>query len=103
MGWCVRFRFCRVREKRVVVHVVNYDVDYDRDAVREKTHIRIRMPVGALATRDVKAELYAPGDGTADAADGDRQAETPCLASLSDWRSVPRSCSAVPACGRNNE
>jgi hypothetical protein len=46
---------------RVVVHVVNYDVDEDRDAVREKTHLRIRMPAGALASRDIKAELYAPG------------------------------------------
>ena len=59
-GMVCAFPILQSERKRVVVHVVNYDVDYDRDAVCEKTRIRIRVPIGALATCDVKAELYAP-------------------------------------------
>ena len=59
-GLVCAFPILQNEKKRVVVHVVNYDVNHNRDAVREKTDIRIRMPIGALATRNVKAELYAP-------------------------------------------
>jgi hypothetical protein len=60
-GLVCAFPILQSEKKRVVVHVVNYDVDYDRDSVREKSNIRIRMPIRAGATRDVKAALYAPG------------------------------------------
>jgi hypothetical protein len=60
-GLVCAFPIVQREKERVVVHVVNNDVDDERDAVREKTEIRIRMPVGALAIREVGADLYAPG------------------------------------------
>ena len=60
-GLVSAFPVLQPEKKRLVVHVVNYDVDYDHDAIREKTNIRIKIPARNLLSHDVQANLYVPG------------------------------------------
>lgn len=59
-GLVSAFSIVQPERKRVVVHVVNYDVDYDADTTREKANLRIKIPTRSFLSPDVKADLYAP-------------------------------------------
>jgi hypothetical protein len=60
-GLMSAFPIVQSDRKRAVVHVVNYDVDYQRDSIRPQTAVKIRIPAALLPARDVQAELYVPG------------------------------------------
>jgi hypothetical protein len=47
--------------KRVVIHVVNYDVDFDADAIREKTNIAVVIPRYHFSAPKVRGELHVAG------------------------------------------
>jgi hypothetical protein len=54
---------------RVVVHLVNYDVDYARDAIRPKKDVQLTLPAPSFLTGQLKAVLYScDGDHTAEVA-----------------------------------
>jgi hypothetical protein len=46
--------------KRLVVHLVNYDIDYAKDAIREKTDVAITVQRPAFLPRKVVARLHTP-------------------------------------------
>jgi len=60
-GLICAFPTLQPSKNRVVVHVVNYDVDYDTDAVREKIGITVRIPRPPFLKGEVICELYALG------------------------------------------
>ena len=45
----------------MVVHLVNYDVDYEADTNPEKTDISLRIPLPAFLSDGVSVRLHAPG------------------------------------------
>jgi hypothetical protein len=52
-------------QRRVVVHLVNYDVDYARDAIRTKKDVHLTLPVPSFLTGNLKGTLYScDGDRT---------------------------------------
>jgi hypothetical protein len=60
-GLVSAFPILQPEKKRVVVHLVNYDVDYSNDSVREKTHIAMRITRPEFLTGRVNGLWYAPG------------------------------------------
>jgi hypothetical protein len=55
------FPVLQPEKKRLVIHLVNYDVDYDNDAIREKTDITVKVARPAFLSGEVQGRLYAPG------------------------------------------
>ena len=54
---------------RVVVHLVNYDVDYAADAIRPKSDVHLTMPAPSFLAGQLKGVLYScDGDHTAEVA-----------------------------------
>ena len=51
--------------KRVVVHLVNYDVDYAQDAIRPKEDVRLTVPAPSFLGRDLQGVLYTFDGGDA--------------------------------------
>ncbi|MGQ0636569.1 MAG: hypothetical protein ACT4QC_18300 [Planctomycetaceae bacterium] len=60
-GLVSAFPILQPARKRIVVHIVNYDVDIDHDAVRQKTGLSITLPRNSLASQNVRGELYVDG------------------------------------------
>jgi len=60
-GLTSAFPIIQPEKKRLVVHLVNYDVDYDSDAIREKTDVTVKVAKPAFLAGEIKARLYAPG------------------------------------------
>jgi hypothetical protein len=50
--------------RRLVLHLVNYDIDYERDKIREKANLVVRLARPDLLPDDVTARLYVPGGPT---------------------------------------
>ena len=46
--------------RRVVVHLVNYDVDRAKDSVREKTDVVVKLPVTMFEDGQLQAEVWTP-------------------------------------------
>ncbi len=44
---------------RVVVHLVNYDIDYARDAIRPKSNVRVTLPAPSFLGEELAGTLYA--------------------------------------------
>lgn len=55
------FPILQPEKKRLIIHLVNYDVDYDNDAIREKTDITVKVARPAFLSGEIQARLYAPG------------------------------------------
>ena len=55
------FPVLQPERKRLVIHLVNYDVDYDNDAIREKTDVTVKVLRPAFLSGEVRGQLYAPG------------------------------------------
>jgi hypothetical protein len=55
------FPVLQTARNRVVIHIINYDVDIDADAIREKTNLAVVIPRSRFSTPNVRGELYAPG------------------------------------------
>jgi hypothetical protein len=55
------FPILQPEKKRLVIHLVNYDVDYDNDAIREKTDVAVKVVRPAFLSGEVRGQLYAPG------------------------------------------
>jgi hypothetical protein len=55
------FPIVQAERKRVVVHVVNYDVDLDGDAIREKKGLEVVIPRDRLSAPKVRGDLYVAG------------------------------------------
>ena len=51
--------------RRVVVHLVNYDIDRDADTAREKADIVIALPRSLLPEGTLEAEVHVPGKAEA--------------------------------------
>lgn len=60
-GLVSAFPIMQPESRRVVVHLVNYDVDYERDAIREKTGIRVRLTRPPFLADPMEASLYGAG------------------------------------------
>jgi hypothetical protein len=60
-GLVSAFPILQPDKERMVVHLVNYDVDYSNDSVREKTDIAIRISRPDFLTGPVAGLWYAPG------------------------------------------
>lgn len=56
------FTTVQPRRKRVLVHLVNYDIDTKKDNVREKNNLLVRLPATMLPAGRLRAEIYAPGE-----------------------------------------
>jgi hypothetical protein len=53
--------------RRAVVHLVNYDVDYEADAIRPKSAVRLQLPAPSFLPGELKGTLYhCRGDRTED-------------------------------------
>ena len=50
-------------QRRVIVHLVNYDVDYARDAIRPKKDVHLTLPAPSFLTEQLKAVLYSCDGG----------------------------------------
>ena len=55
------FPILQPEKKRLIVHLVNYDVDYENDAIREKTDVTVKVARPAFLSGEIQARLYAPG------------------------------------------
>jgi hypothetical protein len=62
-GLVSAFPILQPEKRRMVVHLINYDVDYSNDSVREKTDIAIRIFRPDFLTGPVEGLWYAPGLG----------------------------------------
>jgi len=60
-GLISAFPIVQPGKKRLVIHLVNYNVDYDNDAIREKTDITVKVPRPAFLSGEIQGRLYAPG------------------------------------------
>ncbi len=60
-GLVCAFPIEQPERERVVVHLVNYDIDFDNDAIREKEDLRISLIRPPFLTGPVEARLYTPG------------------------------------------
>jgi hypothetical protein len=60
-GLISAFPVLQPEKKRLVIHLVNYDVDYDNDAIREKTDVAVKVLPPAFLSGEVRGQLYAPG------------------------------------------
>jgi len=60
-GLISAFPIPQPERKRLIIHLVNYDVDYDNDAIREKADITFRVPRPAFLSGEIQVRLYAPG------------------------------------------
>jgi hypothetical protein len=56
------FPLVQPEQRRVVVHLVNEDIDLANDAVREKRSVTVRLPRSLLPRGNVRAEVFAPGE-----------------------------------------
>jgi hypothetical protein len=54
------FPVVQPEHRRVVVHLVNYDLDLPRDAVREKESVTVKLPKSILPRGSLRAEVLAP-------------------------------------------
>jgi len=61
-GLVSAFPVLQEEAKRVVLHLVNYDVDYKHDAIREKTDVRITVPRPDFATGPLSCSIHTPGE-----------------------------------------
>ena len=52
------FPVVQPRRKRIVVHLVNYDVDTKKDKIREKTEVRVKLPMAMEGSGSLRAEIY---------------------------------------------
>ncbi len=62
-GLVSAFPILQPEKKHIIVHLVNYDVDYSNDRVREKTDIAVRISRPDFLTGPVEGLWYAPGLG----------------------------------------
>jgi hypothetical protein len=60
-GLVCAFPILQPNRGRIVVHLVNYDVDFEQDAIREKFDITVRVPRPVYFNADIEAKLYAAG------------------------------------------
>ncbi|MCO6455131.1 MAG: DUF1080 domain-containing protein [Pirellulaceae bacterium] len=58
------FPVVQAREQRLVVHVVNYDVDYENDTIRPKREVQFSIAAPAFLPDAVDGALYHCGQGT---------------------------------------
>jgi hypothetical protein len=60
-GQVSAFPVVQPEQRRVVVHLVNYDIDLAADAVREEESVTVRLPRSVLPRGRLRAEVSAPG------------------------------------------
>jgi len=60
-GLVSAFPVLQEEAKRVVLHLVNYDVDYQDDAIREKTDIEVTVPRPDYVAGPLDCSVYTPG------------------------------------------
>ena len=52
-------------KNRLVVHLVNYDIDYENDNIREKSDLALNIPRPDYLSGDIRCEIYTPSMGGA--------------------------------------
>ena len=68
-GLLSAFPILQPNRERVVVHLVNYDVDYAEDAIRPQENVRLTVPAPSFLGRDLQGVLYScDGEDAADVA-----------------------------------
>jgi hypothetical protein len=60
-GLVAAFPILQPTRKRVVIHIVNYDVDLDADTFREKTNLEVAIARSHLSSLSVRGDLYVAG------------------------------------------
>ncbi|MFH0945680.1 MAG: hypothetical protein V2A76_10825 [Planctomycetota bacterium] len=60
-GLVSAFPILQPERRRLVVHLVNYDVDYEQDVIREKTATRVRLERPPFLSDPVEATLFIKG------------------------------------------
>jgi hypothetical protein len=58
------FLIAHPEKKRLLVHLVNYDIDYEKDKIREQTGLVVNLARAGFLPDDVRARLYVPGEPT---------------------------------------
>ena len=68
-GLLSAFPILQPNRERVVVHLVNYDVDFAEDAIRPQENVRLTVPAPSFLGRDLQGVLYScDGEDAADVA-----------------------------------
>ncbi len=57
-GLISAFPVVQADKKRIVVHLVNEDIDYAKDAVRAKTNVAVRLPAFSFLPEKLSARAY---------------------------------------------
>jgi len=60
-GMVTAYPVLQPEAKRVVVHLVNCDIDYERDVVREKTSVAVQVGAPSYMRGKITAQLYTAG------------------------------------------
>jgi hypothetical protein len=60
----IAFLIVDPEKKRLLVHMVNYDIDYDKDKIRKQTGLVVNLARTAFLPENVQAQLYVPGEPT---------------------------------------
>jgi hypothetical protein len=58
-GLVSAFPILQPEQRRIVVHLVNYDIDHDNDAIRPKQDIQVTLPIPDFLGESLQATLYA--------------------------------------------
>ena len=61
-GLVTAFPIVQAHQRRIVVHLVNCNIDYERDAIRRKSGLVVRLPRADFLPGNVVARIYAPGE-----------------------------------------
>ncbi len=57
-GLLTAFPVVQPEQRRLVVHLVNYDIDHARDAIRAKQNVSLSIPAPQFLSQTVQATLY---------------------------------------------
>lgn len=60
-GLVCAYPLVQPEKNRVIVHLVNYDLDNENNVLREKADLVVKLPRPAFLTGDIKAILYSIG------------------------------------------
>jgi hypothetical protein len=58
------FPIVQAGKQRLVLHLVNYDIDYERDKIRERADLVLNLARPDFLPDNVTARLYVPGGPT---------------------------------------
>lgn len=58
------FPVLQLDKKRLLLHLVNYDIDYDKDAIRERSNLTVRVRRPGFLPERIVARWHTPGKAT---------------------------------------